>query len=378
MSHATVADVVSPRERGRYMGYLSTAFASGNVAGPVLGGILVQHLSWPAIFWINLPFGLLAFLVARRALRKLPVRRIRHAVDYPGAALFVAAVSCALGAIVSGGNDLAWDDPRLAALGAAAVVLGGAFLWRQTMAAEPILPLRLFRNHAYATAIAMAFLSLMVFIGAIILLPMYMQAVAGLSPSAAALLMIPVTFGAVFSSGVTGHLMSRWGRYKIYPVGGLLVAAAALTILALVAASAPGEGLLVTLLSVFGLGIGASMTVTIVVVQNAVDARDIGVATGSVAFFRSFGGAIGVSVFSAVLAHSLPPDLAAGPSTGLEGLRVMLSLAHGIGAAQRAATGHAFFVTFLAQAIVAVAAFMVICRLRETPLREGPPPPQGR
>lgn len=376
MSHATIADVVSPRERGRYAGYLSTAFAGGNVAGPVLGGVLVQYLAWPAIFWINLPFGMAAFLVARRALRKLPVRRIRHAVDYPGALLFVAAVSCALVTIISGGNDLAWDDPRLSGLAAAAVLLGGIFLWRQMVAAEPVLPLRLFRNHAYATAIAMAFLAMMTFLGAIVLFPMYLQAVAGLSPAAAALLMLPVTLGSVVSAGLSGFLMTRWGRYKIYPQGGLLTATVALVTLAAVSAGSPGRAELMALLLLFGIGMGGTMTVTIVIVQNAVDTADIGVATGSVSFFRSFGGAFGVAIFSAILAHSLPSRLATGltdgAATGLEGLRLVLSMADGVGA-QREATAHAFFITFLLAAGVTAAAFLVICRLRETPLRGGPP-----
>jgi EmrB/QacA subfamily drug resistance transporter len=372
MSHATIADVVSPRERGRYTGYLTTSFAAGNVAGPVLGGLLVQYVAWPAIFWINVPFGVAGFLVASRALRKLPVRGIRHAIDYAGAGLFIAAVTCALGAIVSGGNDLAWSDPRLLVLGAAAILLGGGFLVRQSVAAEPIMPLRLFRNHSYATAVGMAFLALMTFIGAIFLLPMYMQAVGGLSPAEASVLMIPVTFGAVLASGATGVMMSRWGRYKIFPVVGLGVASVALLLLALVAGHSPEKGELVAFLTLFGLGIGCSMTVTVVIVQNAVEPRDIGVATGSIAFFRSLGGALGVAVFSAVLAQTLPPDLA-GPggnaAAGLEALRAMLS--NTAGADLRLATGHAFFVTFLVVAAVTLAAFLLICRLKETPLKGG-------
>lgn len=366
MAHATIADLVSPRERGRWQGYIGGAFAAGNVLGPVLGGAIVQHASWPWIFWINVPICLLALVVIHRALRLLRPRGVRHRIDWAGSSIFTAAIAALIGFLVLGGNDLPWSDPRLWGLFVLALILSGLFLARQERAAEPVLPLRLFRNRIFTIVVGFSFLASMTLVGCIVLLPIFLIYGLGHTTGQASILMISITIATVTAALSTGIRVAQTGRYKIYPIVGLWLAALTLLCLGLMATHTPPTALIVIELAAIGLGIGLSMPVALVAVQNAVDIHDLGVATSCVSFFRSLGGAIGVSLLTAIVALTLAAGSPAARIAGHRGLD-LLSVAGDAGLVARGCG-----LAFIAAAILTGLAALLACILPERPLRSTP------
>ncbi len=379
MAHATIADVIAPRDRGRYQGYFSAVFAATSVGGPVLGGFFAEHLSWRWVFWINLPIGVAAILISGKALGKLTVHRTQREIDYAGAALLIAAVTALLLVTTWGGVELPWLSAPIVGLLLLGLVLFVVFGFRERLAREPILPLRLFKNPVFSVSGLVAFLTTMAMFGAIIFMPLYLQLVDGVSASGSGVLLIPLTGAIVVGAYASGRIVSHTGRYKIFPCLGLALASTALVLLSLMTAETAqlAAGAWMVLL---GLGIGMVMPVSIVSVQNAVDLRDLGTATGAVNFFRSLGGAFGVAMLGSVLLAQLDARVAAIPGHEALGPHPALDLLHGATGGMGALTPavrslllrgleRSFSVLFLMAAAITVLGFVASFFLKELPLR---------
>jgi len=382
MAHATIADVIAPRERGRYQGYFSIVFATSSVAGPVLGGFFAEQLSWRWVFWINLPIGIAAILISRRALRKLVLRRSRREIDYGGAALLVAAVTALLLVTSWGGVQYAWLSAPILGLTLLGLLLLVVFGVRERLAREPILPLRLFRNRIFTCSSLFSFLTSMAMFGAIVYLPLFMQLVGGESASQSGVLLIPLTGAIVVGAYAAGRIVSLTGRYKIFPCVGLLLASVAMALLSLMTAKT-SELEMCAYMALFGMGIGFVMPVAIVSVQNAIELRDLGTGTAAVNFFRSMGGAFGVSLLGAVLLAQLAARIERLPGHEALGGTPALDLLHGDTGAMRAlsaatralftdALERSFATMFAVGLALTILAFLAALFLKELPLRTTP------
>ena len=376
LAHAVIADHVSPRERGRYQGYLSGVWATASVGGPVLGGLFVDHLSWRWVFWINLPIGALAYLLCWRALRHLTRPSQSRSIDYLGAALLTSAVASLLLVATWGGTQFSWLSPQILGLGLGGLALLALFLIQELRAVEPILPPRLFRNAVFRTSNTISFLVAMVLFGSTMLLPIFLQIVTGMSPGRSGVLLAPLMGATVVSSFITGRIMQATGRYKRLPLLGLTLAAAGLALLATMTATTPTAAI-AGYLGLIGIGFGFTFPVMLVSVQNAADPRDIGVASSAVNFFRSMGGSFGAAILWTVLIVALEHRLARGggavPEDSLALLRGgpegLARLAPELRAAVLPALGYAFHVVFAAAAALAAVALAVAATLEERPLR---------
>jgi len=238
LAMAIVADIVSPRERGRYQGYIQMVFVLASVAGPLLGGLFVDHLSWRWVFYVNLPIGAVALAVISSALH-LPAARGRPSIDYLGAALLGGGLTSALLVTVWGGRQYAWGSAQILAMGAAAAVLLAAFVAQERRAFEPILPLRLFREPVFDVVAVVLFLTTLAFFAAIVFVPLFLQVATGASATVSGLLLLPLLLGAAASTAVSGRLISTTGRYKRFPVAGLALMALGLFLLSLMDAATP-------------------------------------------------------------------------------------------------------------------------------------------
>jgi EmrB/QacA subfamily drug resistance transporter len=313
LSQAIIGDVVSPRERGRYQGYMGSVFGVASVGGPLIGGFLVDGPGWRWTFYVGVPIGIAAFVVTNRVLR-MPFTRRDHQVDYLGAALIVGGVSLLLLMLSLAGKEFEWGSAEAVGMGIGSVVLLGLAVVQERRAAEPIIPPRLFSVPTFRITSLAGFIVGVAMFGAIVYLPQYLQIVKGQSPTRSGLLTIPLMVGLMSMSIGSGRIITRTGRYKIFPVVGLLVVAAGLGLFSLldVDTSLPVAGVYMVVL---GAGLGMVMQVLVLAVQNAVDHRDLGTATSAATFFRSMGGALGVAVFGALLSnrlgHHIPSRLSA-------------------------------------------------------------------
>ncbi|GAB3154796.1 hypothetical protein GCM10027290_49800 [Micromonospora sonneratiae] len=307
LAFTIISDVVSARDRGRYQGLFGAVFGLSSVAGPLVGGYFAET-NWRWIFYVNVPLGILAILVCYRVLRLIPFQRRDHSLDWLGAALLVAGVSCLLLALSWGGNEYAWGSSVIIGLFVAGAVLSVLFLLQEARVGEPILPLKLFRRRTFALANAAGFVLGLVMFGSIIFIPLYLQIVKGASPTRSGLLMLPMMAGVIVTSVLTGRAMSRTGRYKWYPVAGsvvLLVGMLLFTRLQVATSLWLAFGYMV----VIGVGLGLCMQSLILAAQNAVDLRDLGAGTSAATFFRSLGGSFGVAILGAVLSTRLNSEL---------------------------------------------------------------------
>jgi len=347
LAMAAVGDIVSPRERGRYQGYIQSVFVLASVAGPLLGGVFVDHLSWRWVFYVNVPIGLAALVLLRR--QPAVATRGTGRIDYAGAALLAGAVTTGMLVLEWGGDRYPWGSPELLSLAVGAVALLVGFVIRERRAAEPVLPLRLFRDRVFVVVGAGAFLATLSLFAVVVFMPLFFQLVTGATATTSGLLIIPMLLTSTASLGL-GLLSTVDG------------------------ARGPAIGYL----AVFGLGFGLVTQVLIVAIQNAVSRQEIGTATASVNLFRAIGGSLGVAVYGAVFAaglrHWLPrhlPGGAAGVDAG--GIQAspsqIRSLPIGVQHGIAASVADALHTVFLIAAPIAAVGFAVVLFLRERPLR---------
>ncbi|WP_404818872.1 MDR family MFS transporter [Streptomyces phaeolivaceus] len=307
LSMAIVGDLVPPRERGRYQGLFGAVFGATSVLGPLLGGLFTEHLSWRWVFYVNLPVGAVALLVIAAVLR-IPRKAERHVIDYLGTFLIASVATCLVLVASLGGTTWEWNSPQIIGLSVLAVLLVAVFVAVERRAAEPVLPLKLFRVRTFTLSAVISFVVGFAMFGAMTYLPTFLQVVHGVSPTMSGVHMLPMVFGLLLASTVSGQLVSRTGRWKVFPVAGTGVTTLGLLLLhQLDADSSTGE--MSAYLFVFGLGLGLVMQVLVLVVQNAVSYEDLGVATSGATFFRSIGASFGVAVFGTVFAGHLGDKL---------------------------------------------------------------------
>jgi EmrB/QacA subfamily drug resistance transporter len=368
---ATVGDLVSPRERGRYQGLFGGVFGIATVIGPLLGGFFVDNLSWRWIFYINLPIGAAALVVIATAFtgqQQVEQRRI----DWIGGIVLGSALSAIVLFTSLGGTSLPWTSPTMIALLAAGVVLLAALPFVESRAAEPLLPLELFRNRTFVVASAVGFVVGFALFGSVTFLPLYLQVVKGYSPTTSGLLLTPMMAGVLVTSVASGNLITRFGRYRVFPIAGTAIAAVGLFLLARLEAATPiavaGRDMLIV-----GLGLGLVMQVLVLAVQNSVSHGMLGIATSLTTTARQIGGTIGVAVFGAIFSNRLAHELAA----RLPGVRVSATgspaavrqLPPAIHDAYTNAVAAALHPVFLVSAAVMLVGFALTWLLRDVPLR---------
>ena len=300
IAQTIIADLLSPRERPVVQGRTSIMFMSASILGPVLGGFLTDHLHWSFIFWINVPLGIVALVMTERALRQLPRNDRPHRLDVIGAALMVGAALLLMLALSLGGSHYPWNSARLLGLIAASAALWVLFALRLLSAREPFIPLAILHGRVTSAMTIAAFFSIGTVIGVTIYMPLYCQTVLGASASLSGLALIAYMGGATLGSLISTRFIVRIKHYMRVPMGGLVVAVAALSVLAV---NPAGHTLaeVVVLLAVLGLGLGPMYPVSTIVMQNAVKPHQLGTATGTLNFFRTLGGAIVVAVFGAIV-----------------------------------------------------------------------------
>lgn len=369
---ASIGDVIPPAERGRYQGLFGGVYGLATVLGPLLGGFMVDHLSWRWIFYVNLPLGLLCVAIIAMVFRP-HARPVRHAIDYKGAASLTVALSGLIVFTTEGGTELPWDSAKLWFILALAVAAILAFVRAERVAAEPIMPLHLFRHRIFLLSSLIGFFVGAALFGSTTFIPLYMQVVKNASPTEAGMQLLPLMGGVIVSSVVVGRLISRLGRYRVFPILGTALSATALVLLGTV-----GEGdpvfLLYIYTGVLGAGLGMVMQVLVLATQNSVEMKHLGVATSGVTLFRSIGGSIGVSLFGAIFSISLqarlhgvlPGGAQAVHSFGPAAVRALPAALHQRYVHAFAASMHTVY--FVASALVVVA-FLMALRLRDIPLR---------
>ncbi|MFE0355349.1 MFS transporter [Streptomyces nigra] len=378
LSMAIVGDIVPPRERGRYQGLFGAVFGATSVLGPLLGGVFTEHLSWRWVFYVNLPVGAVALVVIAVVLH-IPRRSTKHVIDYLGTVL-IAAVATGLVLVASlGGTTWGWGSAQIVALAVASVVLAFVFVAVERRAAEPVLPLKLFRVRTFTLSAVISFIVGFAMFGAMTYLPTFLQVVQGISPTLSGVHMLPMVAGMLLSSTGSGQIVSRTGRWKVFPIAGTGVTAVGLLLLHQLDAGS-STALMSVYFFVFGLGLGLVMQVLVLIVQNAVPYEDLGVATSGATFFRSIGASFGVAIFGSVFASRLDDLLVDAfrgvrlpPGASLEGLeadpRGIAELPAALRPAALDAYATAITDVFLYAVPVALLGFVLAWFLREDKLR---------
>ena len=392
LTFVIIGDIVSPRERGKYQGYFGAVWGLSSVAGPLLGGFFSDHATilgitgWRWIFYINLPFGILALIITSAVLHIPKVKR-EHKIDYFGALLLVLAVSAVLLAVSVYGPEDGWTDSKTLIVIGSGVFLTLAFIWQENRAVEPILPLRLFKNHTFSLTSALGFIIGAGMFGAIVMLPLYLQVVKGNSATEAGLKLIPLMLGIVITSIFSGKAITKTGKYKKFPIAGTIIMTAGLALMTTLGVDTPYWQIAI-FAAMVGMGLGLSMQTMVVALQNSIDFKDLGVATTSNTFFRSLGSVFGAAVFGTILTSRLGhylvkdfadlsasnPDAVAGfDASKLEAVTnntaLLADLPPVIQQTVLQSFVNSFHIVFLvASPIIAIGIFVAF-KLREVPLR---------
>lgn len=378
MAQASIADVVSPRERGRYQAYMASTWGLASVAGPVIGGWVTETLSWRWIFWINLPIALLAMVLCHRALRLLKPRGGRVRIDWLGALLLTGGVSSWLLVLSWGGVERPWTDPLILTMALVGLTMMTLLVLQERRFVDPLLPPRLFANPVFVRGVAIAFCGAVALFGGSFLLPLYFQLVNGADAAMSGALLAPFLGANCVGAVIAGRLARRRGKMKAILIAGLAGCLIGFGLLALVSAATP-RAVLVFYQLVLGVALGLVMPSSLVTVQNAAERRDIGAATGCLLFIRSMGGAFGSTMVGALLVSGFAAHLAAigiSKTIDLGEIRQHAGVLADVPAALmplvHVALADAFHIAFLACAVVMAVALVIAAGMRDLPLRSTP------
>ncbi|MFL5510568.1 MAG: DHA2 family efflux MFS transporter permease subunit [Gemmatimonadaceae bacterium] len=373
-TQAVVGDIVPPRERGRYQGIFGAVFGLSSIAGPLLGGYFTTHLSWRWIFYINLPVGIGALAVLAATLPSLPHRAVRS-IDYAGAALLAVMLSCITLVADLGGTAYPWSSPMMMSLIAVSVIALATFLFVERSAAEPVLPLRLFRQQTFVITSMVGLIVGFALFGSVTYFPLFLQVVKAVSPTGSGMEMIPMMGGMLFTSIGSGQLISRTGHYKIFPIIGTAIMTAGLFLLSRITPQT-SEMIASLLMLILGVGLGMVMQVLVIAVQNAVDYTDLGVATSGATLFRLIGGSLGTAILGAVFSARLTSNLARLVPSGVSssgGRGMSVQAVQQLPPAMRASYEQAFTAAlatmFFFAAIVCAVGFILTWLMPQRPLR---------
>jgi EmrB/QacA subfamily drug resistance transporter len=375
-TQAIVGDIVPPRERGRYQGFFGAMFGLASIVGPLLGGFFTTHIGWRWIFYINIPLGVIALIVLAATLPAQSIRR-SHAIDYAGAALLAVVLAAVTVVADLGGLTFAWSSPFIIAMIASAAVALALFVAVERRAAEPVLPPRLFTQRTFTIGTLVGLIVGFALFGSVTYMPIFLQVVRGASPTRSGLQMVPMMLGMLLTSIISGQLISRTGRYRLFPIAGTAVMTVGLFLLSRLDAgssAAQASGLMMVL----GLGMGMVMQVLVIAVQNDVDYRDLGVATSGTTLFRLIGGSVGTAILGAIFAsqlsahlHRIDPGGASGGSVGGSTSAAALQrLSPAVRAAYSQAFADSLGTVFFVASLVCATGFLLALFLPERPLRE--------
>lgn len=345
MAMAVLGDLVAPRQLGRWLGYQGAIFAVAGIAGPLAGGFFVDYLSWRWAFYFNLPLAIASIVLVATRLH-VPHRRVAHSIDYFGSALLTGALAAFVALLTAGGNDFPWLSVESGVLVALVALLVGLFVQRERTVPEPFVPIRLLTNSVVRVADFLNLTSGLLFYCGIFFLPVFLQEVAGTSPTVSGLLLIPFMSLTAIATMVAGRRVERTGRYRSWPIAGGVLMTVGVALLATLDVDSP-IGLAATYAGILGTGVGCVMQTTLLALQNRVEGPDLGLATSTVLVARTLGGMVGTALFGAVLAAGLP-------ATGATALDFADALP----------------AVFLVAVPFGVASFLAGLRLQEHPLRE--------